>query len=124
MPAFPPNASLDQIADAVHENARNHGFHDDPNLELFLERHLNLLHDEISELHDAIRSGKAHNLCDKANKMKDLGLIPVTNLEEEYADIVIRVLDQCRRLGIDIARAVATKHAYNVTRPHMHGKKF
>jgi hypothetical protein len=33
------------------------------------------------------------------------------------------VLDQCRHLGIDIARAVVTKHFYNTTRSFRHGGK-
>jgi hypothetical protein len=50
-------------------------------------------------------------------------MAPLTCREEEYADIIIRTLDQCRRLGVDIQRAVEIKHAYNLTRPYKHGKK-
>lgn len=56
--------------------------------------------------------------------MLALGLPALTCAEEEYADIVIRALDQCRRLGIDIQRAIEAKHAYNRTREYKHGKKF
>lgn len=115
-------STLDQIADAAHTNAREKGFHDGPDSE-FLANQLNNLTGEISELWEAHRAGTLHQLCDKAEKMAAMGLPPLTCIEEEYADIVIRALDQCRRLGVDIARAVEIKHAFNKTRPHLHGKK-
>ena len=117
--------TLNEIADAVHANAREKGFHDDGlTREQFVERHSNLIHNEVSELHEALRAGKLDSLCDKTEKMLALGLPALTCAEEEYADIVIRALDQCRRLGIDIQRAIEAKHAYNRTREYKHGKKF
>lgn len=116
--------TLNEIADAAHKNAKAKGFHDDGlSREEFVIRHCNLLHEEVSELFSSLRTGTFDQLCDKAEKMKELGIIPLTCAEEEYADIVIRVLDQCRRLGIDIQMAIQAKHAYNLTRPHMHGKR-
>ena len=116
--------TINQIADEVHENAVNHGFHD---AQLVTDDFFNYqtcnLYGEVAELHQAWRSGEWSNPCDKADKMKSLGLRPLTCAEEDYADIVIRVLDQCRRLNIDIASAIEIKHQYNITRPFMHGKK-
>jgi len=111
---------LDQIADIVHANARSKGFHDGPDSE-FLANQVNNLHSEVSELWDAYRQGMLHALCDKGAKMIEMGLPPLTCIEEEYADIVIRVLDQCRRQNVDIVRAIMVKHHYNQSRPHMHG---
>lgn len=114
--------TIDQIADTVHANARGKGFHDRP-VDVFLAEQANNLHAEVSELWDAYRAGKLYDLCDKADGMEKLGLPPLTCIEEEYADLIIRALDQCRRLGVPIARAIAIKHQYNLSRPHMHGKK-
>lgn len=114
--------TIDQIADIVHANARAKGFHDGPDSE-FLAIQLCNLHAEISELWDAYRAEKLFDLCDKFEGMEGLGLLPLTCIEEEYADLIIRCLDQCRRLGVPIARAIAIKHQYNLSRPHMHGKK-
>ncbi len=115
--------TVDQIADMVHENAKAKGFHPEGQSEReFINEQVANLHDEVSELHEAWRNGTLRSLCDKAEKMVQLGLPPLTCAEEEYADIIIRALDQCRRLGVDISRAIEIKHKFNVTRPHRHGK--
>ena len=115
--------TLEEIADAVHKNATEKGFHNlNQPLDMFLlEQWLNE-HAEISELVDARRVGKLFSLCDKAEKMQAIGHKPLTCIEEEYADILIRCLDQMKRAKIDILRVVLTKHAYNQTRPYKHGK--
>lgn len=116
---------LQSLSDAIHLNAVEKGFHDDGlTHEQFVERHTGLLHEEVSELFSAVRSGNLHAPCDKADKMTALNLPPLTCAEEEYADIVIRAFDQMARLGIDAARAITIKHLYNTTREPMHGKKF
>lgn len=46
------------------------------------------------------------------------------SFEDELADTIIRVLDLCGGLGIDIESHIAYKLAYNQTRPYKHGKKF
>ncbi len=108
--------TIGQIADAVHANAVNKGFHPLAEEEhAYIEQSLNNLHDELSELHQAYRNGDFHKQCDKP--------CVLTCAEEETADIVIRVFDFCRQLNIDIARAIEVKHAYNLTRPHRHGGK-
>ena len=120
--------TINQLADAAHENAKSKGFHDSKDHgetdEQFVTLHTNLLHEEVAELFSAVRTGQFDKPCDKAEKMIALGLPSLTCAEEEYADIVIRVLDQCRRLGIDIQRAIQAKHGYNTTRERLHGKRF
>lgn len=116
--------TLSQIASMVHNNAKLKGFHRHEATESFMHREwLNLI-GEVSELQESFRDGTLLDICNKGLKMAALGLPPLTNIEEEYADIVIRALDQCKRLGIDIERAVIVKHHYNKTRPEMHGRKF
>ncbi len=41
----------------------------------------------------------------------------------ELADLVIRVLDTCEALGLDLQEAIEEKHAYNTSRPYSHGNK-
>ncbi len=116
--------TLNEIADAVFEQAKISGWHDFAESEdAFVERACNNLHDEVSELHEAWRNNQLREPCDKAEKMDKASIIPLTCLEEEYADIVIRALDNCRRLGVDIQSAIERKHAYNKTRAYRHGGK-
>lgn len=61
---------------------------------------------EGHELADAIRSGDP------------------LRVEEEIADVLLRVLDLAHVLGVDAEKAVARKHAFNRTRPKRNGKVF
>lgn len=116
--------NLNDIAREVHQNAVNKGFHDaDESEGVFLANQCNNIHSETSELWDSYRSHKLWELCDKAEKMKELGLVPLSCAAEELADLVIRALDVGERLGIDMLEAVMTKHEYNKTRPYKHGKR-
>ena len=116
--------TLNSIADAVHKLAWEKGWHsDNENEDAFIERACNNLHDEVSELHESWRNNKLHDKCDKSKGMKNAGILPLTCIEEEMADILIRVLDNCRKLKIDIQSAVERKHAYNATRKYRHGGK-
>jgi len=80
-------------------------------------------HGEASEFWEAFRAGKLDQPCDKAQKMRELELPPLTNGEEELADEIIRALDKAFAHGIDVAKAVSVKMAYNSTRPKLHGGK-
>lgn len=46
------------------------------------------------------------------------------NLEEELADIIIRVFSYCHGNNIDIEQAIIKKIVINQNRPHKHGKGF
>ena len=45
-------------------------------------------------------------------------------VEDELADAVIRLLDLCGSMGIDIQRHIELKLEYNATRSIRHGKKY
>lgn len=81
------------------------------------------IHGEASELWEAYRAGKLRAPCDKAAKMAGHGITPLTCVEEELADVIIRALDDAMALGVDIEKAIAAKHEYNKTRPQRHGGK-
>ena len=116
--------TINQIASEIHMLAWEKGWHSENETEdHFIERACNNLHDEVSELHEAWRNNKLRQLCDKAEKMKAAGINPLTCIEEEMADIVIRVLDNAMRLHVDIQSAVERKHLFNTTRPFRHGGK-
>lgn len=116
--------TLNEIAQIVNKNAHDKGFYD-KNLseDHYIEAVINNLHDELSELHESYRENRLREPCDKAEKMKELGLRPLTCLEEELSDVIIRVCDNAHHLGVNIQEAVEIKHAYNKTRPYRHGNK-
>lgn len=115
---------LPTLMHEIHANAREKGFHDDSQpLIVYMANMCNNTHGEVTELWDAWRAGKENDPCDKAQKMGELGLMQLTTTEEELADLFIRTCDIAERLNIDLVRAVNAKHAFNKSRPHMHGKK-
>ena len=129
-------AVLNDLRDAIAENAKNKGFKDQMFETLTPEQKAGPIgelimaatytanqHGESSEFWEAFRKGKLHEPCDKAKKMEELGLSGLTCAEEEIADELIRALDKADAFKVDAAKAVAVKHAYNLTRPALHGGK-
>ena len=118
------NKSLNSIVLEAHENALNHGFYDDidaalgfirkndqPALAAIVERDFVLaqLSKVASEVGEAVQAVQRHD-------------INSAELEEELADVIIRVADLAGFLGVDLGRAVHRKMAVNRSRPRKHGK--
>lgn len=116
--------TINSIANKIYRLAWKKGWHSGNETEdHFVERACNNLHDEVSELHESWRNNRLRLPCDKADKMIEAGIKPLSCLEEELADIVIRVFDDARKLNVDIESAILRKHAYNKTRSIRHGGK-
>jgi len=112
--------NLNAVGEGLFNQAKECGFHSgEPNL----ANHLMNLNSEISELWEAYRANKLNEPCDKALKMCGWGIEPLTCMEEEMADIIIRALDTAHAFGIDIDKAVRNKAKFNVTRGFRHGGK-
>lgn len=110
--------ALNQLADDVHQNACDKGFHDKDASRSTVDNYAIWtanIHGETSELWEAARKGTLTEQCDKD--------VDLTCEAEELADIIIRACDTARARGIDIGAAVVAKHKYNKTRPHLHGGK-
>lgn len=114
-------SALNEIAEHVNNTAREKGFKDRGTPPL--SEHVANIHGEVSELWEALRRQQLDKPCDKAEKMREHGIPELTCVEEELADIVIRALDTARDMGVDIARAVEAKDAYNQTRDYRNGGK-
>jgi|SRR5690554_806715 len=72
-----------------------------------------LIHAEASEAVEAVRRGEPVIWRDESGKPEGLAI--------ELADIVIRVMDLCGGLGIELEEAIAEKIEFNATRPERHG---
>lgn len=76
---------------------------------------------ELAEAAESLRRGSSLTPCKEVPS--------ICHLEEELADVVIRVLDLAGSYEavyghpLDIGRAVEEKVKYNMTRPHRHGGK-
>lgn len=99
-----------------------------------------LLHTELSEAMDAYREqGMSETVryeqsadgfeivgkgSDRDNSLRSLGLIgKPQGVASEYADELIRLLDEASRQGVDLFQAFREKLTYNWTRGYRHGGK-
>ncbi len=104
---------MKNIQHAVHQSAVAKGFWD---TERNLGEMIALMHSELSEALEAIRY---------AGYNKRSKHIPEhSQVAEEMADVVIRVMDFCEGEDINLGSAIVSKMSFNATRPYKHGKKF
>lgn len=82
-------------------------------------RALSLIHSELSEVLEGLRS-KGTNTSPQLSEKLD----GFSAEAEELADVQIRLLDYCARFNIDLDAAVSAKVEYNAQRSYKHGKKF
>lgn len=74
-----------------------------------------LMHAELSEGLEALR-----NNIEKSDHIPEF-----SGIEEELADVIIRIMDFAQRRDLRLSEAIIEKLKYNTTRPHKHGgKKF
>jgi NTP pyrophosphatase (non-canonical NTP hydrolase) len=109
-------SQINQLVQSSYNNAKDHGWHDEPRTVGDL---IALMHSELSEALEEHRNGKLpteiYYNSDKPDKPEG---IPI-----ELADCVIRIFDFCGLHGIDLQEALNIKMQYNTTRPYRHGNK-
>lgn len=80
-----------------------------------------LLHSEVSEMLEAYRD---YGLVDATVETGPIGPLPKPEgVGSEAADVLVRLLDECRRQGVDLGYEFRRKVAYNRTRGYKHGGK-
>lgn len=72
-----------------------------------------LMHSELSEALEAVRNGNP-----QSEKIPEF-----TNLEEELADVILRIMNFGNQLKLRVAEAVIAKDEYNSKREYKHGGK-
>jgi NTP pyrophosphatase (non-canonical NTP hydrolase) len=107
-----------ELTAAIVENNRAKGWHDDP--PSFPEC-IAMLHSEVSE---ALEAWRIHGLADATDPVDEPNCIAKPEgVGSEFADVLIRLLDDCYLFGIDLEAEVRRKIAYNKTRAFRHGGK-
>lgn len=123
--------NIKETVDRVHELVREKGFWDN-------ERNVGeLLMLVVSELGEAMEAHRKGRFCDPvelawffstndaAHAIQEVFQEKIKDtFEDEIADAIIRLLDLCGGLGIDIERHIEAKIRYNQTRERLHGKNY
>jgi NTP pyrophosphatase (non-canonical NTP hydrolase) len=118
---------VNKLRDEIHENARAKGFYDN---EREIGTLLMLIVSEIAEAMEADRKCYRATKIDFVEKQEGESFVNhfrdkvKDTFEDELADTIIRVLDLCGYMDIDIDKHVALKMRYNKEREKMHGKRY
>lgn len=107
----------------IHDTAKAHGWWDDFDIAdtgayaRYISTKLALIHSEISEALEELRKTPTVLMTyyGKDDKPEGFGI--------ELADAIIRIMDLCAALGIDLEKCIEEKMAYNETRSYRHGGK-
>jgi len=84
-------------------------------------RHANL--DAYEDVYESIATEQSDASGDLAHECAFKAHIK-DSFEDEMADAIIRILDLCGGLGINIGKHLYMKLQYNANRPHKHGKSY
>jgi hypothetical protein len=123
---------INMLADAVHRNAKEHGWWDE---DRGGAECIALMHSELSEALEAQRNtsivseweeaGDSYTLNGRIyDRPADKHLPHLPNEAVELADCIIRILDYAVARNLPVVAALFDKHEYNKQRPYKHGKEF
>lgn len=124
--------NLNELRDKIYTNAKLKGFWDQ---ERNIGEALMLIVTELAEGLETHRKTGTIKLVDEMVKksmseMTDdefkehFALMVKDSFQDEMADALIRILDLCGGLDIDIDWHIAAKMRYNSTRARLHGKQY
>jgi NTP pyrophosphatase (non-canonical NTP hydrolase) len=110
---------INQIQKQVHELAIKKGWYDSQKWYARLLRKIGIrirVKRSIPELLSLIH-------CELSEGLQEYRKDNMKKFKEEIADVVIRILDMCGELKIDLQQEILKKHNFNKTRPYRHGNK-
>ena len=100
---------VQQLMDMSHATAKMKGWYSDPSTGAPINRNFGevvaLMHSELSEALEAHRKDLASD-----------HLPGFSGMEEEFADLIIRVMDTAQALDLRIGPAIVLKNRYNMIR--------
>lgn len=103
---------IDSLCRDAHINSNNHGWWEE---ERSFGEIVALIHSELSE---ALEYARKDPLT-KSNHIVDF-----LGIEEEFADVLIRIFDYCGKKKYRLGQAIVEKMKFNIGRPKKHGKRF
>ena len=106
----PLSLALPRAQQRVHEIAKSKGWWDNPPEDGTI---IALMHSELSEALEALRKGNP-----ESEKIPGF-----SQVEEELADVVIRIMDYSQAKGLNLGGAILEKAQYNTGREYKHGGK-
>jgi NTP pyrophosphatase (non-canonical NTP hydrolase) len=148
------NKKINQLRDEIHANAVGKGFYEDEIRTMircyhsdekalehaFFAQRIALIHSELIEAIEADRKNKYANIEEFETRLEDcegysqkeldmmykFDFIELVgnSVEDELADVIIRTLDLCGHLNIDIEKHVELKMKYNQLREYKHNKNY
>lgn len=104
---------FDGMALYIHDWAKRKGFWEDGRDRNDGEM-IALMHSELSEVLEGLRSDNP-----ASEHIPEFSVV-----EEELADLIIRIMDTAAARGWRVGEAIAAKMEFNEGRPHKHGKAF
>lgn len=114
-------SDLTDLQDEIYEINVANGWYDS---ERSFGDCISLLHTEVSEAYEAYRRWGLDDMTEATYESTPERVVPKPEgVGSEFADIFIRLLDTCRRHGIDLEAEVARKNTFNRTRGYRHGGK-
>lgn len=105
--------TINDFVAEVHTTAVEHGWWEGDTFNV--PEKLALIHSEISEALEHYRNEEKEIFFGPDGKPDGFAI--------ELADAVIRIMDLCGKMGIDLEGAIKLKHEFNKERPYRHGNK-
>lgn len=112
--------TIEEMQVEVYQNNVGHGWFE---ADRSVGDDVALLHTEVSEMFEAFRVTGLSDATGPVRGLRGMEELPKPEgFGSEVADVFIRLLDTCKRRGIDLEWEYERKMAYNRTRPYKHGK--